>query len=67
MRYFKRIKDGEVVGMGYLGDIEVLFQMFKDVVEYEQIAIDVQEFIELGIKYDFEGMKPYNVGIPGSI
>lgn len=61
MKYFKMTLNSKVVGMGYLDENStnnMLFQMFEEVDYYETEEIEIEEFKELGRKYNFEGMKP---------
>lgn len=69
MKYYKRLDVlNNVVGLGYTDSgftNNMLFQMFEECKNYIQEEIDSSEFMELGIEYGFEGMKPSHSIIPG--
>lgn len=64
MRYIKRIKNNNIVGLGYVSDNDVLIQMFVEVVDFEQVEIDSVEFIKLSVEKDFIGLYPSYGEIP---
>lgn len=69
MRYFKREREGKVVGLGYI-DVEnptgMLFESFDESIDYEQKEVDLEEFKELAVKHGFCGLKPYYGDSPKS-
>jgi len=70
IKYWKIVNGSNVVGMGYMNldnDKDMLFEVFEEVEYAEHKNIEQEEFMELGKKHDFIGMRPNSVGIPTSI